>query len=96
MPDARLLSLSLSLSPRRADLIGICGVQLQPLLTRAESGPNLFFHDEDAQPVPGECGLKPTQRGWPPGLVIDVQRNSEGSDEKSPFTVPRDETSALH
>jgi len=31
-------------------------VQLQPLLTREEYGPNMFFHDEDAQPVSGECG----------------------------------------
>lgn len=28
--------------------------KLQPLLTREESGPNLFFHDEEAQPVAGE------------------------------------------
>ena len=31
--------------PARADL------QLQPLVTREESGPRVFFHDEDAPPV---------------------------------------------
>ncbi|CAM9881830.1 unnamed protein product [Ectocarpus fasciculatus] len=34
--------------------------KLQPLLTRQESGPNLFFHDEEAQPVSlsgGSCRI---------------------------------------
>ncbi|CAM9389795.1 unnamed protein product [Ectocarpus sp. 8 AP-2014] len=34
--------------------------KLQPLLTRTESGPNLFFHDEEAQPVSlsgGSCRI---------------------------------------
>ncbi|CAM9907577.1 unnamed protein product [Pylaiella littoralis] len=30
--------------------------KLQPLLTREESGPNLFFHDEDAEPISVSSG----------------------------------------
>lgn len=53
--------------------------QLQPLLTREESGPQLFFHDEEAQPVSGRASWKslhddPISRSHPPRSVYSWPR----------------------
>lgn len=72
--------------PPAGILIGSCGPQLQPLLTREESGPNLFFHDEEAQPISGEGGFTPK---LPIALqsFICANRSSPGFSD-GPFTYP--------